>query len=287
MHSYQKIYHLGSPEVEGILDDDVWVTEKIDGSQIGFGLVDGELFVRSKGKRLDIDNPNPMFAGAVDYLKTVKDRLDPELFYFGECLQKPKQNKLAYKRIPEHHIALYDVLYKETGSYYFHDMVQDCADYIGIDAVPLLKKEGRYELEQLKELLERDSYLGGPMEGIVIMSDSTPPAKLVGKEFREKMERIPKATGDMEKKIDEFFASFRTIARWEKAVQHLQESDGIERGLQDIPVIIREIQRDVLEEEENFIKENLWKICRRRFLRVAVDGFPAWYRQKLLNDELL
>ena len=287
MHSYQKIYRLGSAEVEGILDDDVWVTEKIDGSQIGFGLVDGELFVRSKGKRLDIDNPNPMFAGAVDYLKTVKDRLDPALFYYGECLQKPKQNKLAYKRIPRNHIALYDVLYKETDSYYFHDMVRDCADYIGIDAVPLLKKEGRCTRQELTELLERDSYLGGTMEGIVVMSDSTPPAKLVGKEFREKMERVPKATGDMEKKIDEFFASFRTVARWEKAVQHLQESDGIERGFQDIPVIIREIQRDVLEEEENSIKENLWKICRRRFLRAAVDGFPAWYRQKLLNDELL
>lgn len=286
-HSYQKIYHLGSAEVEGILDDVVWVTEKIDGSQIGFGVIDGELVVRSKGQRLNLDNPNAMFAGAVAYLKTVVDKLDPKLFYYGECLQKPRHNKLTYKRIPEHHIALYDVLYKETDSYYFYDMVEDCADLLCIDAVPLLKKEGRYTLEELKELLERDSYLGGEMEGIVIMSDSTFPAKLVRTEFQEKMRRpdkVLKESKDIEKDIDEFFETFRTVPRWEKAIQHLREDGLLKRGSEDIGVIIKEIQRDVLEEEENYIKENLWNIYRRRFLRSVIDGFPTWYQQKLISE---
>jgi len=50
IYSFPKIYSYGYKEVSGILTGEIEVTEKIDGSQFNFGLVDGEIYFRSKGK---------------------------------------------------------------------------------------------------------------------------------------------------------------------------------------------------------------------------------------------
>ena len=43
-----------------------------------------------------------------------------------------------------------------------------------------------------------------------------------------------------------------------------------------------EIQRDVLEEEESYVKELLWSMFRRKFLSAVVEGFPKYYQERLL-----
>ena len=106
-YQYPKIYALGSAEVAGILNGPVEVTEKVDGSQIGFGIVDGELIIRSKGSLLNQEQPTGLFRDAVAYIRTIKDKLKPGWFYYGECLQSPRHNKLKYGRVPHHNIALY------------------------------------------------------------------------------------------------------------------------------------------------------------------------------------
>ena len=46
-HGFPKIYAVGSSEVKDVFNGPVEITEKLDGSCIGFGKVDGELIVRS------------------------------------------------------------------------------------------------------------------------------------------------------------------------------------------------------------------------------------------------
>ena len=72
--AFPKILHIGNKQISDLFDGVVEITEKVDGSQLGFGKVNGELFVRSKGKEQDLDNPDKMFEGAVEFVKTIADQ---------------------------------------------------------------------------------------------------------------------------------------------------------------------------------------------------------------------
>jgi hypothetical protein len=63
--SYSKVYNLGHRTIEQLFDGIVVAQEKVDGSQFSFGLIDGELYCRSKGKRQMPEQPDKMFAGGV------------------------------------------------------------------------------------------------------------------------------------------------------------------------------------------------------------------------------
>ena len=54
---------------------------------------------------------------------------------------------------------------------------------------------------------------------------------------------------------------------------------------ENIGILIKEIQRDTLEEEENFIKENLWVLYKRMFLRTLTEKFPKWYMSEVCNGK--
>src|ERR1035441_1418647 len=109
MHSssYPKILQIGDKVIADLFEGDVEITEKLDGSQLGFGNLGGELIIRSKGKELDLDNPDKMFELGVEYIKSIQDKLPQEIFFYGEYLQKPRHSTLAYDRIPQNYIALF------------------------------------------------------------------------------------------------------------------------------------------------------------------------------------
>lgn len=292
-HSWPKIYALGSKEVLDILKYEVDVTEKIDGSQIGFGIVDGELVIRSKGAHINPVMPPKMFKSAVAYIISIKDKLNPEFFYYGECLETPRHNKLKYERVPRHNVALYGI--REGDRYFGNEYVAVDADELGFDCVPLLIDNMRVTADELEEMLQTTkSFLGGDIEGLVIASPYAMPgqrepfmqAKLVRQEFKEVMVRGNRTAvqkGSIEETVREAFAAFCTEARWDKAIQHLREDGRIVGSNTDIGPIIKEIQRDVLDEEGEYVKEMLWTLYRKRFLGAVVDGFPKYYQSLLLE----
>lgn len=291
LHGYPKIYRLGLEEVADVFSHVVEITEKVDGSAFGFGMFDGELVLRSKRSVLPATVVSGMFAGAIAAVHAVKDRLIPGACYWGETLEKPRHNKIAYGRVPRHHIALYGI--NVDGKYVAHETVKREAVRLGFDVVPLLYR-GRIEnLARLDILFEdfKESFLGGTVEGIVIrpIGDPCPSAKLVKDEFKERMKRGDKVIRQDTKTEDavrEFFESFATEARWTKAIQHLKEDGTISRDTpENIGILIKEIQRDTLEEEENFIKENLWVLYKRMFLRTLTEKFPKWYMNEVCNGK--
>ena len=268
----------------------VVVQEKIDGSQISFGKKGGELFVRSKNKMIDVDCPDGLFANAVSVLK---DRSLPEGYVFrGEYLKTPKHNVLAYDRIPKDHIIIYDIE-KEDGSndYVQYAEVVIIAESFGFEVVPTFLKCPFEYLDQKKidGLMKTQSILGGQLiEGLVFKCydvfdsrDKTLMCKYVRPEFREMNGgKRGKSRSDI---IEEIGKRLATPARFEKAIQHLRDSNMLVGEPKDIGVLMRELNRD-FEEHVDEIKNLLYANYRKDILRTANRGFAEFYKTKLLAD---
>lgn len=50
--AFPKIFAIGTDYIKDIFSETVEVSEKIDGSQFGFGKINGDVFMRSKGAQL-------------------------------------------------------------------------------------------------------------------------------------------------------------------------------------------------------------------------------------------
>ena len=196
LHSYPNVYQLGHKLVSNVLDGYVLVQEKIDGSQISFGIDNlGDLRIRSKNKEIDIEHPNDMFRLAVEWIVKNRSNLQAGWTYRGEYLQKSKHNTLAYSRVPRNNIILFDIC-DGLESYLPYSRVKYEADFIGLEVVPLIA-EGVFTeadiLELKDEWLSRESILGGTkVEGVVIKNynvftaeKKVAMAKLVRDDFRE------------------------------------------------------------------------------------------------------
>ncbi|MEM2973345.1 MAG: hypothetical protein QXS50_04265, partial [Candidatus Caldarchaeum sp.] len=54
----------------------------------------------------------------------------------------------------------------------------------------------------------------------------------------------------------------------------------------DIGKLINEVHKDVLEEEAEYLKEELWNWAKKQLLGAAVRGLPEWYKARLLERAL-
>lgn len=293
--SYSKVWALGHREIEGIFDGPVVVQEKIDGSQISFVVLQDGLHIRSKGKELVLDEPEKMFRKAVDNItERFKDRLlSPTWIYRGEYLELPKHNTLAYDRVPLGNIVLFDV---ETSPGYFlsPDNLKEEADSLGFECVPLLADAIEItSADDVKDFLEIQSALGGQkVEGVVVKNYNqfTRDGKLMcGKYVSEKFKEIhggewrknnPPSKDVTNKIID----TYRTPARWEKSIQHLAERGELTNEPKDIGLLMREVNKDILEECGDEIREILFKHYWKAISRGLTRGLPEWYKERLLES---
>lgn len=112
MASYPKLYTLGHRAIRDIFLDDVEVEEKVDGSQFSFGVEAGQIWCASKRVRIYPDSVPALFSGAVDTVGRLHAAglLKEGYAYRGEAIQSPKHNTICYERIPQGHIALFDIM---------------------------------------------------------------------------------------------------------------------------------------------------------------------------------
>src|SRR5574341_1561850 len=293
LSSYSKIHNLGHRAVEHLLEGPVVVEEKVDGSQISFGLRNGELQIRSKGARIDPDAPDQMFEVGVREIRERSTLLLEGFTYRGEYLRKPKHNTLAYDRVPQGHVVLFDV--DSADQIYLPPSVKAHeAARIGFECVPMLH-EGRVESkDQLVAMLERTSFLGGQkVEGVVVkaydqfgIDGKVLMGKHVSEAFKEfngaEYRRRNPTTGDIQ---DQIVQRYRSEVRWQKAVQHLLEDGRLEHSPRDIGALIKEVQRDVEEECADEIKEMLYRWVRQHVQRGCVAGLAEWYKGKLMERQ--
>jgi len=291
--SYPKIYNLGHRAIAELLLDFVLVEEKVDGSQFSFGKFEGELKCRSKGKQLVIDAPEKLFTQAVETASELLPQLKEGWTYRAEYLAKPKHNTLAYDRIPEKHLILFDV---NTGqeSYLTYAEKKAEAKRLGLEIVPILYEGKVSNPEQLLKLLETISVLGGQkIEGFVLknynrfaLDGKALMGKYVSEAFKEvHREDWKKANPSGQDIIATIAAKYKTDARRNKATQHLRERGELTGTPKDIGNLLKEISKDTKEECNLEIMEELFKWAWPKISRIILAGTPEWYKQKLMEQQ--
>lgn len=296
INSYGSIYALGHKAVATILDGEVELTEKVDGSQISFGIINGELSIRSKGQQLHLGADNGMFNLAVEQIQRNAHLFSADWVYRGEYFSKPKHNTLAYDRVPLNNIMVYDVE-KGPGSEDFLRWAGRDVEVarIGFEAIPNFYSGTGVTFEDIQYHLAKESVLGGvKIEGVVVKNYSQftedkkiAKAKFVSTEFQEKHQKEWKKTNPTRSDIiEELITALRTEARWRKSVQHLRDDGRLEGSPRDIGNLIKETQNDVLKEEEDFIKEKLFQHFKGQIMRGVVSGLPEAYKLWLAQGEI-
>jgi len=289
IHSYPSVYAIGHKAIEGIFNGPVLLEEKVDGSQFSFGIVDGELMCRSKGKQLILDAPEKMFNKAVATVREIAPLLHPDWIYRAEYLEKPKHNTLAYDRVPEHNLIGFDIC---TGLEEYMGPDEKRAEFerIGLECVPLLYSGVVSDLEMFNDFLQRVSVLGGcKIEGVVVKNYSlfTIEKKVaMGKYVSESFKEIHSGEWRAKKPTnaditDQLIDRYRTPARWQKAIQHLAENGLLDGSPRDIGPLMLEVPKDVQKECEDEIKQALFDHFWPKIRRGITAGAPEWYKQEL------
>lgn len=289
IHGYPSIYQIGHRAISDIFKGDVIIEEKVDGSQFSFGVINGEVECRSKGKQLILDAPEKMFQKAVDYVRSIAPDLTWGWTYRGEFLSTPKHNSLAYSRVPQNHIVIYDI---DTGleEYMTWEDKANEARRIGLETVPIFFQGVVSDFSQFQSFLSAESFLGGAqIEGVVVKNYSlftqekkVAMGKYVSEAFKEVHQKEWKKTNPSGRDIETLLIeAYRSEARWQKAVQHLKEQGLLEGSAKDIGLLIREIPQDILKECEEEIKKQLFDHYWSKIARGSVRGLPEWYKEQL------
>ena len=301
--SYPKVYAIGHPALEGLLDGDIVVQEKVDGSQFSFMVIDGQLYMRSKGAVIFPGNVQGLFAPtANNVIALFEAGIIPEgLIFRGEALCKPKHNALAYDKVPMSHLALFDIEVAkvgylnriETGGFLKPNEVAQYGARLGFSVVPFFQGGTLDSAESVLRFMERDSFLGGQkVEGIVIKNHARfgrDGKFLAGKYVSEDFKEVHKKSwGESNPNgsdiIERIAESLRTDARWLKAVQHRRESGELQSAPQDIGPLLASIKKDVTDEEREDIQRQVLDWALPKILRAATAGFPEWYKRQLLEQ---
>ena len=287
--AFPKAYALGHRDIKDIFLDPVEITEKVDGSQFGFGKINGELIVRSKGTLILPSMVDKLFKPAVDYVLTIQEIIPDNTMFYAETLSKPKHNTIKYDRVPLNNIALFGVK-TTTGFCNSYHVLTSFAENLDIDVVPLIYF-GKADPDMVIDLLNLMSFLGGAkIEGVVVKNynanfQSMLTGKFVSEEFKEVHQRQGRVKGTKSQKWEAFKDSFRTEARWNKAVQHLKEHGDLRWSPKDIGSLMREVHNDIWEEELDLITEWLLKHFGKELKGHAVYGLPEWYKKQLLMGD--
>jgi len=298
--AFPKIFHIGERWIKDIFDGPVEITEKVDGSQFVFGMVDGELKMRSKGKAQYAGAVDKMFLEAHEYVsgRSVRRWLVDGYTYYCEYLRQPKHNVLTYNSTPKNYLYLFGVETPADGFIHDRQTVLEYADRLDISPANVLHY-GESSPEHLREFLDLESFLGGPkVEGVVVknynksfmLGDRVFPimsGKFVSEAFKEKHQKNWTGENTSGGKWGAFCDGYRSEARWQKAVQHLREEGRLDDSPKDIGALIKEVNRDIEEEEVENIKDFLYAHFGRDLKRKATAGLPEWYKSQISGVPLV
>lgn len=294
--SYGKVYAVGNKWVSDVTFGDIVVQEKIDGSQFSFCKGEnGITLFRSRNCQMDNNVYEGMFEVGVKAIHELHDILHPNYIYRGEYLKSPKHHTVKYETTPPNYVILFDIeLRDQPQTFLSWQEVQHEAIRLGLEVVPTYFQGTIKSTDELLAFLDKKPFLGGEnIEGIVLKNYACPgadskvlKAKMVRADFQEKQSSEWKkqnpTAGDV---ITEIINSLATPARWNKSIQHLEERGELQNAPEDIGPLMKEISSDVLEEEQEWIKEQLFKYYWKQISKGLTKEFPQWYKRKLMGFE--
>ena len=296
IRGYSSPFNLGHKMLAKLFDcESIIVQEKIDGSQFSFGLVNGELECRSRNQSVLLDDAGMFDKGVA----TASDLAHQGLLidghiYRGEYLMKPKHNTLVYDRTPRGNIILFDIDREDQDYIPYKDAIA-LADSMDLEYVPTWVHDGKPSVEQLETWMQQKSVLGNTtIEGLVFKNydeygrdSKVLMGKYVSDKFREVHDKDWKKRNPGAKAFVAILVEqYATEARWAKAVQHLAEAGELENEPRDIPKLLKEVNRDVIEECEQEIRDKLFKHFWKQISRGLTRGLPEWYKETLMEGML-
>lgn len=294
-HSYPSIFAIGHRALSELLLDPVIVEEKVDGSQFSFGLFveAGErvLRCRSKGAQLNTIAPEKMFTEAVEVARSLP--LTEGWTYRAEYLKKPKHNALAYDRVPEKHLIVFDINTGHEEYMSYAEKSAECAR-LGLEVVPLVFEGVIENVEHFRSMIDRVSALGGQkVEGVVVKNYKRfgPDKKvLLGKFVSEAFKEVHASEWKIANPtrtdvVEALIHTLRTPARWNKAVQHLREVGKIDDSPRDIGLLMKEAQADIQKECADLIAKKLVEWAMPQVMRGCIRGLPEWYKDELVKKQ--
>lgn len=293
-HSYPKIHSTDHASVTDIFDGPVVIQEKYDGSQFSMGVINGELMCRSKGQVINIYDPPKLFTKAISTALALKDKLQPGWTYRAEYLMSRKHNTIEYSRHPKDHLMIFDINI-DNEQYLSPEQCKIEAERLGLEYARVMYEGKIDDRTSIEAYLTEMSTLGGSViEGIVIKNynkfgrdGKALLAKLVNDSFKEKnnvewKKNNPKS-GDI---LTQLVQTYRSSARWEKAVQHLRDKGLLTDHPKDIALLVKEVREDLIIECKDEIIEFLWKWASDDLMRRVVGGIAEWYKDKLRENSI-
>jgi hypothetical protein len=156
----------GKEALDVLLNEEVWVSEKVDGQQFGIIKDEGGV-VRYRTKNFFLTKPM-MLSGSWDILvsrlEAIRentnnfDFLPNDSQVIGEMLISTTQNQILYKRIPKGNFVVFDVRF--SGAYQDLDTINEVATLLESEPISLIFR-GRLSDEQKASIL---SFLSTPVE---------------------------------------------------------------------------------------------------------------------------
>lgn len=165
---------LSRAEAEALLNHEVVVEEKLDGTNVGISLApDGGLRVQNRGQYL-LPPYRGQFARLGAWLEAhadaLFDALAPGRILFGEwCAAR---HSLDYNRLPDWWL-LFDVYERQQDRFWSTEQRNDLAAAHGLITVPTLVR-GHLTLAELVALVrdQRSRFRQGAMEGVVVRTEA-------------------------------------------------------------------------------------------------------------------
>ena len=257
-----------------------------------------ELF-KSRIEMTKSNNKHDMFDLAVEKAEELKPSLSVwlgtnfgmmDITLYIEYLRNLKHNALRYERLPKNNFYLFGVTATlNNGNILNYNTTEliELANYLHIEPLNILYEGKISNQYDLKEMLERESILGGTkVEGIVIKNYSkTYPADLLsteryvgfplaGKLVRDEFKEVQRDEWHKQKKansIDEIAETYLTKQRFLKSIQHLQEENRLTWEKKDLAILIPAVLNDLLEEEGE------------RINKIVLDKFHEEFRRRISN----
>jgi hypothetical protein len=292
--SYGKIYHIGHRYLTNLLVGNVVVDEKMDGSQFSAMRIDDQIFLRSHGATIYPETAPKLFKDAVDYIMSIRWELNNGWIYRGEVLCKPRHNTLTYDRVPRHNLIIFDI---ETakGEHYLDPVAREHeAARLDLETVPVIYTGALTNIQQFMEILEKPSFLGGTKpEGIVIknynqygVDGKVLMGKYVREEFKEIHQGAWKGANPSKKDVIQLMISaYGTPQRYDKSIQHMRDAGKLVDAPQDIGPLIKEFQKDLIEECSAEIKDKLYEFSLPQILRGASGALAMHYKTRLAEKQ--
>lgn len=273
---YDKIWRIGHPATDSILDDDrvLTVTEKLDGNNLAVTIRDGELIFANRSTTIadgdtDLDDIEDQYRDAVQHLRDIgAGSIGAAITAFGV---EPDDLVLYFENMVEHvleyddppQVVMTDAYSISTDAYLSMRLVDEIADCIGVPVTAYGHTDPEsfrddFDPEDPGSVVRSSEWRSGKAEGIVLRSENgatcRQKAKVLTDAFKEKhrvdsdMDAAPHKPEHLHDPSWELALTYATDGRIKKHIAKLTEGD-TELSMEIMHDLHHAVVNDIFEEE--------------------------------------